>query len=90
MIDRVLLLSHPTLQQENFKFMTQNLITNDYSLDFIFKIINNKIRNIFITKLNHKKFNLDTNKINEEYNKKFSVLPYISGLTHYEKNFKQH
>src|SRR5436190_7280107 len=44
LIDRVLYLSHPKFHSNNFSFIIDVLINNSYPIDFIFKIIQERIK----------------------------------------------
>lgn len=83
MIDKIMLLSHSTFHEKNFKLMINILLKNDYPLHLIFKIENNRIKYLLNNKL--------TKHVKEKTTiespsplpdkKKFFVIPYIKQLS---------
>jgi len=70
------MLSHPSFQK-NLELIVKILLENDYSLNFIFKIISNRIRHLITNSnnkiQNHKKIShLDDKIINSWF-----VIPYF-------------
>ncbi|KYN29720.1 hypothetical protein ALC57_00983 [Trachymyrmex cornetzi] len=59
LIDRVLLLSHPTFHEKNFKFIINILLTNGYPLKLIFESIRKRL---------HTKFRLLKTRVKEHRN----------------------
>jgi len=46
-IDRIFLLSHPRFYQKNFDFIIMTFLDNGYPMNFIFKTISIRLRNLF-------------------------------------------
>ena len=87
MVDRALLLSHPSFHQKNLTFCIDVLINNGYPIDFLFKHINNRIKHLLHTKLKPDFARVGNNEPGKD--SKFISVPYIKGLTEYVcKSFK--
>ena len=72
LVDKILNLSHPSFHEHNFDHIIKILLNNDYPLDFIFKIINNRIR------AHNKNFLKDKNN---QSAKKFFIIPYVKNIS---------
>jgi len=75
MIDRYLLLSYPRYHDKNLKFIINILLENDYLPEFIFEMINSRLKILF-----HKQFkalNNTTNSSPKQERTSWFVLPYI-------------
>jgi len=46
MVDRAILLSDPKFQQENLHFIINVLLNNDYPLNFIFDMVNTRLKSL--------------------------------------------
>jgi len=79
LVDRAILLSHPTFHQKNLEIIVKLLLENGYPLEFIFKHIKIRINKLINNKLSSSK---DTsNQKKEDIPKKFFILPYIKNLS---------
>ena len=50
LVDRAFLLSHPKFHEKNLELIVNILLDNDYPLDFIFKVIRERLRCLFAKK----------------------------------------
>lgn len=75
-VDRAILLSHPRFHKKNLEFIIDMLMDNGFPLDFIFKQINYRLRNI--PKINLRTAETETSGTQR---KKFMVLPYIHKIS---------
>lgn len=89
LVDRAILLAKlptdPNFHQKNF--CVNILIANNYPLQFIFKIINRRLRKLFVTKLNKSVkctvFNDNVQKLSTHY----FVSPYTPTINNHNKQF---
>jgi len=83
LVDRALLLSHPSFHQKNLELIVNILRNNSYPIDIIFKYINLRIEKLLNTKLAFNSTKLINNDQNggEKKEIKFFVLPYIHNIT---------
>ena len=65
MVDRALLLSSPKFHYKDIKFIINILLNNDYLIDFIFNIINSRLKMMF-HKLRTKRNNVDSDTTTKE------------------------
>ncbi|XP_039309325.1 uncharacterized protein LOC120358632 [Solenopsis invicta] len=78
LVDRVFLLSHPKYHRKNLEFTVSILLENDYPLDFIFKIIRERLRCLFVGR--SKKQLLDNTS--EELKKiSWFTVPYVPSIS---------
>jgi len=77
LIDRVLFLSHPVFQQKNMEYVIKVLLDNAYPLELIFATINHRIKNT--AKRNNQSH--QTERIENETQKKLLVLPYVKNIS---------
>jgi len=79
LVDRAFLLSHPEFHEKNLKFVIRTLLDNDYPLNFIFKVMTNRIKSL----VNNKTFkqNRTTEDINETETTKWFTIPYVGNFS---------
>jgi len=73
LVDRAFLLSHPEFHKKNLEFVIRILLNNDYPLNFIFKVMTNRIKSL----VNKKTFK--HNKTPQEINETKMVYDSIYG-----------
>ncbi|XP_070155138.1 uncharacterized protein [Polyergus mexicanus] len=84
LFNRVILLSHPTFHYKNFKLVVEILLDNGYPLEFVFKVLNERLKTLF-HKVNS---NLDnTKQIIEPEKVSYLTIPYVPAITEQFKNF---
>lgn len=76
LVDRAFLLSHPRFHEKNLKLIVSILLYNDYSLEFIFSTINERLRCLFLEQI--KKQNLDNS---DEIKKSWFTIPYFPSIS---------
>ena len=79
LIDRVLFLSHPRFHVKNFTFVMETLINNNYPIEFIFEILQERIK-ILIRRANYPN-NLQKDRKNNEGTPLYFTVPYVSNLS---------
>jgi len=78
LVDRTILLSHPTFQEKNLKAIINTLLENCFPLPFIFATINTRIK----TLANRTNRDTKNTKILPQINeKKFFTIPYIKSIS---------
>ncbi|XP_071653246.1 uncharacterized protein [Temnothorax longispinosus] len=80
LIDRAFLLSHPSLHAKNLRLVIEILLNNCYPLEFIFRILRDRLKFLF---------NRDSNtnvRQNEEEVAPFFTLPYVPTITEKLRN----
>ena len=80
LIDRVLYLSHPKFHSDNFKFIMEILIKNNYPIDFIFRTIRDRIKSVI------QKINIPNNVHNDQKNRNdrgpsYFTVPYFDNVS---------
>ena len=78
LIDRVILLSHPKFQEKNFSLVIKILLDNNYPIDFIFKVLHERIKTLIHksnSPLNSNKYNPVSNPVS------FFTIPYIPNFS---------
>ncbi|EFN62516.1 hypothetical protein EAG_03655, partial [Camponotus floridanus] len=80
LIDKSILLSHPTFHRKNINLSINILLSNGYPLPFIFKYVSTRIKKLLFTKSdNH---NTSNGSIDADSgDKKYIAVPYIKGLS---------
>ncbi|KYN19367.1 hypothetical protein ALC57_08283 [Trachymyrmex cornetzi] len=79
MVDRAFLLSVPKFHKKNLMIVIETLLMNDYPLDFIFNIINYRLKSLVPKKTFKQKNNTDTN--NEDEKKIWFTIPYLNKIS---------
>ena len=74
LVDRILALSHPKFHEKNFLYIINLLLDNNYPLDFIFNTIRNRIK-FHINKKDK------SEKLNNNENTKYFIIPYIKNIS---------
>jgi len=75
------MLSHPSFHQKNLELIVKILLKNDYSFNFIFKIISNRIRHL-ITNSNHKTQNdKKISHLDDKSNNSWFVISYFGSFS---------
>jgi hypothetical protein len=72
MVDKLILLSHPQFHQKNFTFLVNTLLENNYPLDFIFTMIQLRLKHLFY------KDDIDTT---DKRVRRFFTIPYINSVS---------
>lgn len=82
MVDKIMLLSHPSFHEKNVKFMINILLLNNYPVHLIFTITNYRIKFLFNNKssIDKNKTSIASTPIMPE-NKNFFIIPYIKKLS---------
>jgi hypothetical protein len=73
LVDRAILLSHPTFHQKNLEFVIVTLLKNGYPINLIFDKIRKRLKNLIINRVN---IDQETNVENDS-NRKIIALPYV-------------
>jgi hypothetical protein len=77
LVDRAILLSHPTFHQKNLEFVVDTLLKNSYPINLIFEKVRKRLK--FLT--TNRRNNGVEIEDNGETNKKIIVLPYIHNVS---------
>jgi len=77
MINKMLFLSNPKFHQKNFELIDNILLNNDYSLEFIFNIMSQRIKH-FIKNSNI--MNKDNKKNMASNNKIWCTIPFVNNI----------
>jgi len=82
LVDRAFLLSHPIFHKKNLQLVIELLMDNGYPLNFIFKIVNSRLKTlIYNSRRSSLDGNCDRNMNSSTDNKKIIVFPYINKLS---------
>lgn len=85
LVDRVILLSHPTFHEKNFSLVIQILTKNNYPLDFIFDVLRERIKFLIHTGNSPKnQKNNNTNPVS------FFTIPYVPNFSEKFINITRH
>jgi len=84
MLDRIFLLSHPKFHERNLNFIIETFINNNYPLQFIFNIIQTRLKSLFTNNKRTKKQVTDIPE--EERINGWFLIPYIQKVTDKFKN----
>ncbi|KYN05738.1 hypothetical protein ALC62_03324 [Cyphomyrmex costatus] len=89
MVDRAFLLSVPKFHKKNLIFVIETLLDNDYPVDFVFNIINERLKSLLLKKTS--KQDVDLNKVVEEKKEKkiWFTIPFMSDIANKFKNAVQ-
>ena len=80
-LDRILFLSHPKYHQKNIEFMINVLLINDYLLNIIFSIINQRLKKLASRK-NLYNNNIGNNDDSIDHDrKKLFTIPYMNTIS---------
>ncbi|XP_024893281.1 uncharacterized protein LOC112468378 [Temnothorax curvispinosus] len=80
LVDRAILLSHPTFHSKNIKYVIELLIANGYPLNLIFKRINIRLNKLFNGKLMNRN-KIDTIDPDDNDGRKIIVIPFINNIS---------
>jgi len=83
-IDRAFLLAHPKYHEKNLRFIIDTFKSNDYPVEFIFNVINSRLRTLIKGRTNTPISRADDNK--EEKIQWFTV-PYFPNISEKFSNF---
>lgn len=81
LIDKVFSLSHPTFHRENIELVINFLLENAYLLDFIFRVLHDRLKYLFNR--------TNSNSNNSEHKKEpisYFTTPFVSGISEQFKN----
>jgi len=84
LVDRAVLLSHPTFHRKNLKLVIDLLLDNGFPLNFIFNKINIRLKKLFNSKLKYLNSTKESVMVtsNEQTNeRKCMSIPYIKGIS---------
>ena len=80
-LDRILFLSHPKYHQKNIEFMINVLLINDYLLNIIFSIINQRLKKLASRKTLYNN-NIGNNDDSIDHDrKKMFTIPYMNTIS---------
>jgi len=86
MVDRAILLSHPTFQQDNLKMVIKVLLNNDYPIEFIFNTINSRLDYLFMKQKRERIISNNDNSNECTDRKRWFTIPYIHSISNRFKN----
>jgi len=78
LIDRILLLSHPSFHEKNIKNTVHILLNNCYPLPFIFATINKRLKTLMNRRLHNVK---KKSEVLETTQKNFFTIPYLKSIS---------
>ncbi|XP_011705916.1 PREDICTED: uncharacterized protein LOC105461126 [Wasmannia auropunctata] len=81
LVDRAIMLSHPSYQQKNLEFCVGLLLDNGYPLELIFKTINSRLKNIERSLTHDADCGTNSNSTPQDRENKFAVIPFIRGVS---------
>ncbi|KYN22420.1 hypothetical protein ALC57_05182 [Trachymyrmex cornetzi] len=84
LVDKFFYISHPQFHKKNFEFVVKILLENDYPIDFILDIINERVKTL-INKLNSCSAKRTNNNLPKERVKWFSIS-YLDEISNKFKN----
>lgn len=76
-IDRMILLSHPSFCTKNLKYIVELLLLNNYPLDLIFRVLTKKIKFLTNNKLNANTIKNMALQTNDKPSNPYFVMPFI-------------
>jgi len=74
------MLSHPSLHKKNLELNVKILLENDYSLNFIFKTISNKIRHLITNSNNKTQNDKKISHLNDKIINSWFVISYFGSF----------
>jgi len=79
--DRAILPSHPNFQQKNLCLIINILLNNNYPLDLIFLTIYNRLKYLFVSRINNTQNTQDESENSKDSAKKFFTIPYVPSIS---------